>query len=499
MLRRNLLPAALVVLILSSLINWGCSKLDTTDVGSDLIPAVDNVHTFADTLDVITSQGVFNDTTLVSRTEDHVLGKITGDPMFGQTTADVYMQLKPTFYPFYFGAAKDTINNSLVPGTGFDSVILCINYKGFWGDSTQPINLQVRTVNQNNGVWDSLFTSKTINFAPTTGSVIGSASVDVRALRNYTKYANHRDSSVNQIRIRLNQSGFESLLYSRDTIIGSPNSAFRNDSLFRLFNNGLAVMATNGNGLMYCNLADTNTKVEVHYRRRNGGTIDTVYSSFKLATSVFPSATANHIVRARPATISSPPPGELYLQTTPGTYVDLQIPALSTMPNRIIHRAELIIKQIPTNPVLDDIFSAPSYVYLDLKDTGALKWKPIYYDLNPNETYFPDAIATFSNYYPSSGVDLFYYGGFRRDGTDRFGNGIKYYNINMSRYVQNLVTRHTNNYAMRLYAPSYVYYPQVNNSGYIQYNNLIAKGRVKVGSGTNPDYKMILRVVYSNL
>lgn len=494
MQRRILLPGALVLVILISLINWGCSKLDTTDIGTDLIPAVDNVNTFADTLDIITTQGFFNDSTDVSRTSDHVLGSITNDPLFGQTTANIYMQLKPTFYPYYYGGPLDTI-------VGFDSVVLCLNYKGFWGDSTQPINLDVRTVNQNNGIWDSLYTSKDINFAPTTGASIGNKNIDVRTLNNYVTYANRRDSVKSQIRIKLT-NGFDNLLYTRDTSLSGPNNAFRKDSLFRLFNNGIAVIASNGHGLMYCNLADTNTKIEVHFRKRSKNIIDTIYSSLKLNTSPFyPSATANNIIRNRAGSPSaSPGSNDLYLQTTPGSYVNLKIPELSTLSNRIIHRAELIMEQVPDNPIFDKVYTAPSFVYVDLKDTGSVqRWKPIYYDLSPNSFYNPDANVAFSTYFPLTGIDFFYYGGYRREGVDKFGTPNIYYNINISRYVQHIVTNHTYNYDLRLYAPAYLYYPQVQEAGYITYNNAMAKGRVKLGSGTNPNYKMKLRIIYSNL
>lgn len=512
MQRRILLIGAIALLLLSSLINWSCSKLDTTNIGSDLIPAVDNVHTFADTLTINTTQGIFNDTTLVPREVDHVLGRINTDPLFGQTTANIFMQLKPTFYPYYYGNAKDTINNSLVPGTGFDSVVLCINYKGFWGDSNQLIHLEVRTVNQNNGLWDSIYKTKNINFVPSTGATIGSADVDVRTLGNYVKYSNHRDSSVNQIRIKLSSS-FANLLFTRDTTDGSPNNAFRTDTLFKLFNNGIAVLATgSGNGLMYCNLADTNTKLEVHYRRRNGGIIDTAFSSLILnnypsgisSNGVVvngPSSTVNNIIRNRAGfPVSTPAPGELYLQTTPGTYVNLDIPALSTMPNRIIHRAELIVQQIPNNTFFDGIFSPPSFLYVDLKDTGTTqKWKPIYFDLNPSSPYDPDNTAAFSTYFPAQGIDLFYHGGYVRSGTDYLGNPNKYYNFNISRYIQQLVTKHAPNYQLRLYAPSNLYYPQMTDAAYIPFTNATAKGRVKIGGGNNPNYRMMLRIVYSNL
>ena len=156
--QKRFVSIAIVALLFFTYFNSGCSKLETTDIGSDLLPAVDNIHTFDTLLTINASQGIFNlDSTLVSSTDDQILGKVT-DPLFGITQANVFVQLKPTFFPFYYGNAKDTINSSLAPGTGFDSVVLCLSYKGFWGDSSVPLNLDVWDVPVNaGGLWDSLY------------------------------------------------------------------------------------------------------------------------------------------------------------------------------------------------------------------------------------------------------------------------------------------------------------------------------------------------------
>ncbi|MBL0146303.1 MAG: hypothetical protein IPP48_11610 [Chitinophagaceae bacterium] len=480
--------------------NYSCTKLDTTDIGSDLIPAVDNVHTFADTLAVNATQGLFLDSTTISRTDDYVLGRINNDLLFGTTQANIYLQFKPSFFPYYFGNAGDTLNGF---GAGLDSVVLCLNYKGFWGDSTIPQQLQVREVT-GHGTWDSVYYSNKISYQPTVGgAVIGSASVDVRTFGTYMKYANGKDSSKNQIRIKLSPA-FAATLYSRDTTV---TGSFKSDSLFRILYNGLSVEANGtGNGLMYSNLVDTSTKLEIHYRRKNNGRLDTVYSSFKIlnpsySSNIRPSSVANYIQRSRAGyPVLSPTTTEIYLQATPGTYANLNIPGISAIPNSIIHRAELIVEQIPTNALMDKVFTAPGFLYLDIKDTSVVdKWKPIYFDLNPSVYYNPDNVNAF---WPSD-IDFLNYGGYRRDKVDNFGNAINFYNFNITRHVQQIVTKHTPNYNFRLYAPYEIYYPQYTTASYIAapipYNNNLAFGRVKVGSGTNPNYRMVLRIIYSKI
>ncbi len=80
---RRILSLALGAFLACMIINWSCTKLDTTTIGSDLIPAVDNINTFADTFNTVTTQGacegIFKDTTKLALTDNYVVGK-TMDP-----------------------------------------------------------------------------------------------------------------------------------------------------------------------------------------------------------------------------------------------------------------------------------------------------------------------------------------------------------------------------------------------------------------------------------
>lgn len=473
----------------------GCAKLDTTDIGSDLLPAVDNVNTFAAEYDITTTQGFFNpDTAVITRADDHVLGKINNDPLFGTTTANVYAQFKPSFYPFYWGNAGDTI-------VGFDSVVLCLSYKGYWGDSLVPLSLQVREVNSG-GLWDSLnILSRPVNYTPNSGTTIGNALVDLTKVGNYVVYSNKKDSARNHIRIKLSSS-FANSLFARDSLPAG-NNTFRTDSAFRVFQKGIAVIANgSGNCLLYTNLTDSMSRLEVHYRKKNGGAVDTSFTSLRMISSAtsnnIASITVNNIIRNRTgAEIASANPNYIYLQTSPGTYANLHIPALDTLSNRIVHRAEIIMDQVPDNPYLDSAFTSPDFLYLDLVDstTSTPKWKPVYFDLNYNAGYDPDFKT--ANFFPSGGIDYFTFGGFVRFKSDGLGSR-RFYNFNITRHVQQRLTKHTPNYTFRLFAPYSFKYPQHFESD-IPGNNKIAKGRVRLGSGTNANYRMRLRIIYSNI
>ena len=507
-MQKRILSIAITAIVLFSLFNWNCTKLDTTDIGSDLLPAVDNVNTFDTVLNINSTQGFFSDSTYLFKTDNFAVGAINNDPLFGKTNAHIFMQLKPTFYPFYLGNSGDTLNGF---GAGLDSVVLCLKYKGFWGDSTLPVHLEVREVNDPD-FRDSVYKYNPTNYQPAySGTILGSANIDVRTMGNYIKFTNRRDSVNNQIRIKLSPS-WAAQLYNRDSVASNgSNNAFYSDSLYRIFYNGLAVIANgSGNGLIYANLADTSTKIEIHYRRKNHGIIDTVYTSLILHPGLLDSGvvvtsnTADNIIRSRAGyPIMTPSSGEHFLQTAPGSFVNLNIPGLAGLSNRIIHRAEIIIEQIPTDPILDEYLSSPNFLYLDLKDTGtANNYKPIYFDLNTSQNYDPD-YKSGASFLPidalgNFNIDQTYFGGYRRNKADQFGNQIKYYNFNVSRYVQHIVTNRTHSYDMRLFAAFNLKYSQY-SSTIIPYYNNIAFGRVRIGSGSNPNYKLRLRIVYSKL
>lgn len=504
-MHRRILFLSFIIFFSICFINWGCTKIDTTSLGADVIPAVDNVNTFADTFYVNAVQKDFDDTTIVVNTDYHALGNINNDPLFGKATANSFFQLKPTTYPYSFGP-KDSI-------IAMDSVVLCLSYKYFWGDSTAPQKVQAFEVN-NLIFADSSSKPWYANNPPTTGAAISQPKdIDVRTLKNYMKYA-HRDDSVNnQIRIPLDAVYANRLFTSDSAATGPGNHAFFNDSIYRRNFNGIAVKAIGAgseNGLMYINLADTNTKLEIHYRIKNAGKIDTTYKSFVLSTTettllngvtVKISSTANSVQLDRSGSpAGAPPANEIYLQTQPGTYASLNIPFPIGYSNRIVHRAELIIEQVPDVPFYDTSFSAPNFVYLDLKEPGTTipaKYKPIYHDLNPGVLYDPDYTSG-APFYPTGGADYGYFGGYLRKKTGPLGTTISYYNINITRYVQRMVTKQEPNYEMRLFPAFRFHYPQY-DPGYVAYNNNVAYGRIRVGNGTHPVYPMRVRVVYSKI
>ncbi|UAY51066.1 DUF4270 family protein [Ferruginibacter albus] len=492
-----------ITIVFLLLINAGCTKITTTDVGGDLIPAVDNVHTFDTAFTVNATQGMFtNDSTVSGAYDNVVFGSISNDPVFGKTTANAYLQLKPPFFPYYFGNSGDTL-------IGLDSVVLCLSFRGYYGDTTLPQHFSVYEIpttadfgNFGNVNKDSAYF---LNYQPSqvSNTAIGSVTIDVRSLKNYIFLAGGTDSVNNQIRIKLS-SDFANKLWNMDSSNNPLHNAFVSDSLFKTFFNGFAIVAdpsSGGNGLFYTNFTDATTRLEVHYRKQRNNVIDTAYSSLVFTTDTTSTASmtacahANYLKRDYAgAEINSPQPDALYIQATPGSYATIAIPDLQNFANCIVHRAELSFEEIPGNQALDNALKPPTYLYFDLVDTPSSnnKFKPVYYDLNPYDAYDPDNSTVFL---PSSGINYNYFGGVSKFKTDGSGNNIAYYNFNLSRYVQHIVTNKLHSYNIRLYAPFELKYYNILNA----FGNSLAYGRVKIGGPGNTAHPMRFHIIYSKL
>ncbi|MEJ7610936.1 MAG: DUF4270 family protein [Ferruginibacter sp.] len=521
-MQKRFLPALFVAAFFLIITHFGCTKIDTTTLGSDLV-SVDNVNTFADTLAVLATQGIINDSTLVLKADNQVIGNITNDALFGTTNAAIYAQFKPTFYPFYFGNAGDKVYPSQSPMAGFDSAFVCLSFKGTWGDSSSsaPQTFEVRQIN------DDRFrintdTLRKLDFTPpmVNATLLGSAMITPAIARQKVKLARGRDSVDNQIRIKLTGAGqsFASLLYnSLDSTTVGPNNGFYRDSIFRKILHGFEIKVSGpGRTLYYVNLAEAKSRFEFHYHKVTAaGVADTAIQSFQFYTAAISNAISassgtdyvkrNYTGTPLQAALTSPAPSDVFLQTSPGTFANIKIPGLTGYPNRIVHRAYLIIEQTPDNPTTDGIYTPPPFLYADLKDTvisSPQRYKPVYFDLSTQVAYNPDATGANLLYhpFPLTNVDIANFGGRLLQRYEGSNTPFARYEINITRYVQHIVSNGFYNYDLRLYAPYSYYYPQYVGAQYvIPYYNPLAFGRVRVGSGNNPNHKMRLVVVYSKV
>lgn len=473
----NLRSAYLLTILISILAS--CTKIESTDIGAGLIPPVDNINTFDTSLNTITEN--FFDTGLVYplRQDNLVVGRVSNDPLFGKTTAILNLQLLPEYYKFRFNGGY----NDLV----LDSVVLVLSYKGVWGDTntTQTLNVyEIASVDQPQK--DSVYsTRKHIPHEPT---ILGSAVVDVRKLLKDTLKPYNEAVNKDQIRIKITDPSIKTRLF-QDTFLLDSAKAFKN----RI--GGFAIVpdtsaGVTSNNLLVVNLADTNTKMAFYYSFKYVGQTkrDTASAYFRFTTF---SGFSNQIIRNPVGAeyLQSQTAGAdslVYLQTRPDApYARIKIPGLDSLKNAIIHRAELLIEQVPHNTLLDASFTPPA-LFLTAFSTDSSR-----------RFMLPGGDVQFSNSGVNNLADFGAYP-YKRD-------NVSYYSFNLTQYVQGIVTSRNRNLSLALSAPFADYFYAVEefntvlpitNTGIL---NTFSIGRIRVGGGSHSQRKMRLRIVYTRI
>lgn len=481
---KRLFKVSFVVILLFSLFNTACKRIDTTDIGSELIPAVDNINTFDTSFDVFTENFLMPDSSRITRAEDHALGVIDNDEEFGKTKAEIYFGLSPDIYIQHPFPKKDSI---LV----FDSVVLALSFSGIYGDTNAIQKFNVYEIS-NTAPFPTNYYGYRIDTAdlPLKPTLLGSKLVNFTTLNDsvYDRRKTDTVRLVNQLRIPLDKS-LAARFRNYDT-----SNAYGSDSAFTSYFKGLAVKVDEAgsplkNALAYFNLADTKTKLIFYYRVVNGSiTTDTLTSEFYFHNFNYHNINsirrtpgnnyAWYLNNTGPATDE-----KIYLQTSPGSYASIKIPGLKNFSNRVIHRAELSLEVLPS--IGNDKYAAPEMLALEAFDTANARIITIPYDFS----------------YSSNTPELF--GGNLKNGK---------YVFNVARYVQSVVTKKNADYTLRLSAPfrsnaadistgtALTPYSATQLTGF-QYNAKIAYGRVVLPGGIYPNStkKLKLHIIYSKL
>lgn len=485
-------------LIASAIIFYivGCTKIESTTIGSGLIPPVDGVNTFDTVLDVYTN--TFLDSlgfgAKIYRGDDHIIGIINNDNVFGTTKATTYLELKPTYYKYVFPSPTTLIT---------DSVVLILSYRATFGDSSLtsiPQEWEVKEITdpiKNDSIYD-------VSTKFNTSTVLGSKIINVSKLKDSVKVG--FENAKNQIRIKLDSSFGVRLMKTFDS-----SKEYASDSSFKAAFKGFAIgpkNGTSGNALVRINLLDTNTKLALFYNYKKNDTATNrthEVSYFRFSQGIFTpsSGSGNYIERQRSGSLAqlkfnSPiNDDEVYIQTNPGTFATIKIPGLANFPNAIIHRAELITIQLNDAVFINKPYNTPPFLLLSRYDST-----------NKIKRNIPNDFVV------SSGIDNFStFGGYSLDRVTN-GNITKSYEFDLSRYVQGIVTRHDTSYTLRLSAPtndslSFTSpYPTSFQAGVFYITPAIANhaafGCVVLGGGAlkgvnKEAYRMRLRIIYSKI
>jgi hypothetical protein len=471
---------------------FSCTRIGTSELGIDFL-SQDAIGTKDTVLDVETETIVLEDSLRIYASDQQVIGDITNDPLFGTTSASLFLQLKPSFYPFFIKGTKDSII--------VDSAVLILSYKGFYGDSSKPVRIYVNKIDPTTPLEvGKLYASNYANaYGIRKGVSVGNSKLfDFASAKDSIN--DRFENANNQIRLRLNQSVATELLKTYDS-----NGVYRNDTTFRNAFPGFAITTNasdNHNALIKLALLDSNTKLSLYYSTSATGSVtrDTLVTQFRF--SYYSAQNANFINRNRAASeIASHLNGFakdslVYVQTSPGTMVKIKVPGLKTFKNKIIHRAELIAEQVPDAGRLtttDSYMTAPNFLFLGVYDTATKQLRSV-----PNDyqgVVNPQLLAQFGGQKISKSLNGY--------------SNVATYNFNVSRYVQGLIARTDSLFDFRLYAPvndsiKFVQpypYNKIQSTDYLSTSlgNQAGIGRVRLGGGSHSKFRMRLRIYYTNL
>lgn len=486
-MKSRILVLSIGSIFLTSLVFFqSCKKInEATQLGGDLIPAVDNVNTFEAFLDVETDNFLLPDSTRIGRTDEMALG-VLNDPSFGTTKSEMYFSISSPTYGTYPFKTRNT------DSVAVDSIILTTAFTQLYGDSTSVQNLQVFEINQS-ADFDTAglhYPISNPDFA-LAGSLSPVTSVDFTTLNDSKQVLNKiGDTStiVNQLRIPLFTT-IASRFIGYDT---TATGAYKNDSLFRTFFKGIAIKVVGGDNkaLAYFNLSDSKSGLSFYCKITQNGKVDTTVVTFPVVNGIAANLVKRTVLNPTyAANLGTPPPSVnkpvLYIQSSPGSYATVRVKGLEALSNRVIHRAELQINALPTSD--DTLLVKPKLLFLDAIDS-----------LRNIKRTIPIDFA-----FSQGSYNIQSFGG-------TFKNNTTFFNI--TRYVQSIVTRHDSLYTMRIYAPfetipwfslpgSAPIYPYSPIFPSLIINTPIAYGRVILGGGSHPDStkRMRLRIVYSKI
>ncbi len=214
---------------------FGCTKIDTTTLGGNLIPAVDNINTFDTTFSIIANNFEDSGCDTIHRGSLQALGIISNDPLFGNTNAAIYVELKPQFFPFNFPVADA---NSFE----IDSAVLILKYAHSFGDTNVLQKVNVYQLSDSFNIANSYTTCKVLDYS---NPLLGTKSYYPSKLKD--SIHGYKENDANQLRIPISNALVQSFINDSAQI-------FRSDANFVNYFKGFAIVpdeTTSGQAINY--------------------------------------------------------------------------------------------------------------------------------------------------------------------------------------------------------------------------------------------------------
>ncbi len=266
------------------------------------------------------------------------------DPIFGQSYAGIYLQLSLPVNSLDLGDALQ-----------LDSVVLSLDYLGFYGNAAAAQNVLVFPLEDDMDITEEYLTDRRFQFA----------SFPIGEKRNFvpdlTSTLNILGDSAApaHLRIRLNDS-FGQLLLDQ-----SGGAHVANNAAFLDFFPGLYLSSDTNlitNGMIYFDLNSVVSNLTLYYRNNLS---DALSFTFEIDAST---AKNNHFrheytTRVKDA-IDMEIDSVLYVQSMAGVKAKIEIPGLKNLGRVVVNKAELVFTIAADPTMADTSFGPPAQMYL---------------------------------------------------------------------------------------------------------------------------------------
>lgn len=440
----------LLILLLAS----ACT--DPTDIGADLLEGDEADVGFTDTLtvrattlqtDTILSYFPVQNATQAYST--YLLGNMH-DPIFGNSTAQIYAQL-----------ALRNNSASIDASARLDSVVLVLPFdsSGIYGDLTEMYGVEARRLTQYIDPEQNYYSNVAFpSEATPLGTKMFVPTLDSITIYDYTDRTRDTLKVPSQLRINLNSSlGTELLKLDTNT--------YARDSLVVSYLKGLHLKSTTTNrGMLSFRLTDIRAGIFVYYTEK-----DTVKAQLQFnfdplwtrAVRLDHNYSGTFVERY----IGNTQLGDslVFVQGMAGVLTEIEIPSAEKLQGLVVNKAELELR----------IASPPG------NDGNIFKPLPLLLVLAPNEKGEFEAVEDISLILTRLGITqlLAYYGGNPVDGKP---GEPQLYRINLSTHFQRIINKTRSN-VLRIVA----------------FNRVQEPGRVVLYGAKDPNYAIKLKVAFT--
>lgn len=350
-------PVSLLISILFILSLFSCKK-DPYEIGISLLPPSDTLNVLTTDTCTVVAFSVGQDSIRTDETTSLALGSML-DPVFGKTTTSLFTQVRLSSEGADFGT------NPVL-----DSLVLCLYYNGYYGDTTTMQQLKVYELSQDLEIDSAYFSNQTathysdllanLNFLPRPTDSVAVYGKKVRP------------------HLRINLSKMSSYLGNK--LLYAPESVLGDNTSFLKFMKGLYLESgpTNYKGsLLNFTTGDGSSRMTVYFHDGNDPANDSLTYDFLLndACARFTHIDHNGYLDASPdlkrqilSHDSSQGTKQLFLQGLAGVRIKVKFPYMKNLgkANTIaINDAVLMFK----NPDADTTLAPPGILNLVRQDS----------------------------------------------------------------------------------------------------------------------------------